>query len=206
MTTEPVDLSRALAAADPTAARRALRATPTEPDDGLLDVLARHAAGGSALAVELLVERLDEDGVVERFVRSLLLDESAVDDVCQDVLISVAGSIRSFAGDARVTTWVHQIVRRRVVDHLRRQRATEPLPDDRVAPGRRLSTLIATRETVRAALAELPELYREPVTRRDVEGLSYAEIAEQLDRPVGTIKAQVARGRALVAAGLELEV
>lgn len=209
-------LTTALDRGDASAARRAVTdATPdATPDatsdatadaaaDDVLDLLAARAAAGSALATELLVERLDESGVVRRFVRGALLDESAVDDVCQDVLISVATSIHTFAGASRVTTWVHRIVRNRVVDHLRRQRATTPLPDDDVGPGERMSSLIATRATVRDALSALPDLYREPVTLRDVQGLPYSEVAERLGRSVGTVKSQISRGRALVAARLE---
>lgn len=170
--------------------------------DDVLDLLGARAAAGSSLATELLVEQLDESGVVRRFVRDALLDESAVDDVCQDALISVATSIRSFSGGSKVTTWVHRIVRNRVVDHLRRQRATTALPDDDVGPGERMSSLIATRATVRAALAALPDLYREPVTLRDLEGLPYAEVADRLGRSIGTVKSQISRGRALVAASL----
>ncbi len=199
------DLAAALAAGDGTTARRLAGEAGTPSRDEVLQHLATQAAGGSALAVELLVEQLDESGVVRRFVRRGLLDESAVDDVTQDCLISIAGSIGSFRGDAKVTTWVHGIVRRRVVDHLRRQRATAPLPDDESAAGslaHRMSSMIATRATVQDALAALPDLYREPVTLRDLEGLTYAQVAERLDRNVGTVKAQVSRGRALVAAAL----
>lgn len=135
-------------------------------------------------------------------MRSALLDESAVDDVCQDSLISVAGSLRSFQGSSKFSTWVHSIVRRRVVDHLRRQRAALPLPEDDQGPAQRMSSTIATRATVQEALASLPELYRVPVTMRDLHGLPYAEIAAQLGRNVGTVKAQISRGRALVAANL----
>jgi len=203
-TTSPDDapeavLDAALSADDGPAARRAVAASASD-DDGVLDVLGAHAAAGSALATELLVERLDGSGVVRRFVRGALLDESAVDDVCQDTLISVATSVRSFEGRSKVTTWVHRIARARVVDHLRRQRATTPLPDDDVAPGVRMSSLIATRAGLRDALAALPELYRAPVTLRDVDGLPYAEVAARLGRSVGTVKSQVSRGRALVAA------
>lgn len=168
--------------------------------EDVLDLLGARAAAGSPLATELLVELLDESGVVRRFVRGALLDESAVDDVCQDTLISVATSIHSFTGASKVTTWVHRIVRNRVVDHLRRQRATTVLPDDDVAPGARMSSLIATRATVRDALDALPALYREPVTLRDIEGLPYSAVADRLGRSVGTVKSQVSRGRALVAA------
>lgn len=202
MPQQTVQLDHALDRGDAQAARRAASdaAGGASGRDDVLDLLAARAAAGSSLATELLVEQLDESGVVRRFVRGALLDESAVDDVCQDVLISVATSIRSFAGGSKVTTWVHRIARNRVVDHLRRQRATTPLPEDDVAPGERMSSLIATRASVRDALDALPALYRDPVTLRDIEGLPYAEVADRLGRSLGTVKSQVSRGRALVAA------
>ncbi|WP_151525944.1 RNA polymerase sigma factor [Serinicoccus kebangsaanensis] len=196
-------VSAAVLAGDALTSRSLIRdATPVHGDD-LLQDLAGLAADGSPLATELLLEQLDGSGLVRRFVRSSLLDASAVDDVCQDALISVASSIRSFRGTAQVSTWVHSIVRRRVVDHLRRQRATAPLPPEQEGPAQRMSSMLATRATVRDALASLPDLYREPVTLRDVEGLPYAEIAARLDRNVGTVKAQIARGRAMVAGALD---
>lgn len=131
-------LRAALDAQDALAARQVLDRLPVDDAD-VLDDLARAAAGAAPLATELLVERLDASGVVRRFVRGALLDEAAVDDVTQDVLISVAASIGSFSGAAKVTTWVHRIVRNRVVDHLRRQRATAPLPADDLAPAERMS-------------------------------------------------------------------
>ncbi|MGD8150314.1 RNA polymerase sigma factor [Ornithinimicrobium sp. Y1694] len=197
------ELARAVAAGDPVAARDCARSVPAQEQDDLLQQLATSAAAGSTLAAEVLVEQLDESGVIRRFVRSSLLDESAVDDVSQDALISVAGSIGAFRGGSKVTTWVHTIVRNRVVDHLRRQRVTAPLPQDELSPAQRMSSMIATRATVQEALAALPELYRDPVTLRDLEGLSYAEVADRLDRNVGTVKAQISRGRALVAARLQ---
>lgn len=193
------ELAAAVEAGAVTQARSLLADAPAELTDDTLMLLATAAADGSRLATELLVETLDDSGVARRFVRSSLLDETAVDDVSQDVLISVAGSVGSFRGGSKVTTWVHTIVRNRVVDHLRRQRATAPLPDDDLSPAQRMSSMIATRATVQDALATLPDLYREPVTLRDLEGLSYAEVAERLDRNVGTVKAQISRGRALLA-------
>lgn len=199
------ELAAAVDAGDPVGSRSLLRGVPPEHTDDALAVLADRAGTGSILAVELLLEQLDETGVVRRFVRSALLDESAVDDVCQDVLISVAGSIGSFRGGSKVTTWVHSIVRRRVVDHLRRQRASAPLPEADQGPAQRMSSMLATRATVQEALAGLPDLYRQPVTLRDLEGLSYAEVAQRLGRNVGTVKAQISRGRALVASSLQGE-
>lgn len=194
-------MSGALAREDALGARRAVRALEVDHDEALA-ILAAHAAEGSALAVELLIVQLDESGVVRRFARAALLDESAIDDVSQDSLISIAASVGSFGGGSKVTTWVHSIVRRRVVDHLRRQRATSPLPEGDAGPGERMSSLLATRATVRDAVAALPEPYRSPVTLRDLEGLSYEDIAERLDLPLGTVKGQISRGRALLAATL----
>jgi len=193
-------LREALHAGDGTAARVAL--AEVSPVEDALDVLALCARDGSQPAIELLIETLDETGVVRAFAGAALLDAAAVDDVSQDALISVAESIHRFSGQAKVTTWVHRIVRNRVVDHLRRQRATEPLPADDLGPGHRMSSMLATRATVREALETLPDLYREPVVLRDLESLPYQEIADRLGRPLGTVKAQIARGRALVAAAL----
>lgn len=202
MPDELASLAEAIKGGQETQARLHLQAATSDVAGEALELLAGQAAAGSPLATELLVEQLDESGLIARFVRAALLDESAVEDVSQDCLISVAGSIRTFRGDSKVTTWVHQVVRNRVVDHLRRQRATTPLPEDQLSPAARMSSMIATRATVQQALAALPDLYRAPVTLRDLDGLTYAEVADRLDRNVGTVKAQVSRGRALVAATL----
>lgn len=197
------ELQRALSTGDTASARRAATQLRESGDDDDALALLAHYAAGSAPVTELLVEALDASGVVHRFAADALLDKSAVDDVSQDALISIAESIGSYGGRGKVTTWVHSIVRRRVVDHLRRQRDNAPLPDDDAAPGVRMSSMIATRTTVQEALAALPELYREPITLRDLEGLAYAEVAEKLGRSLGTVKSQVSRGRAMVAARLQ---
>lgn len=146
------------------------------------------------------MEDLDASGVVRRFVARLLLDQDAIDDVVQDTLISVAASARDFTGTAKVTTWVHTIARRRVVDHLRRQRATSPLPPGDIGPTERISSIIASRETVYDAIRNLPERYREPVLMRDLHGVDYQQIADALGRSLPAVKSQISRGRAMVAA------
>lgn len=170
--------------------------------DAALQILARHvAASGEArdrTTVELLVETLDASGTIVRMASSMLLDRAAVDDVSQESLISILRSIGSYRGESAFTTWVYPIVKRRVADHLRGLRDSAPL-DEQVLPSARMSSMIATRATVQRTLAQLPELYRVPVTLRDLEAMTYAEIAERLGRNVGTVKAQVSRGRAMVA-------
>lgn len=122
-------LGAATADGDGTAARRLLAGLPYDVRrEVALEQLATSAAGGSPLAVELLVEQLDELRVARDAVRRFLLDEAALDDVSQDTLIGVAQSIGSFKSEAKFTTWLHQVARNRAVDHLRRRRATAPLP------------------------------------------------------------------------------
>lgn len=199
---ESAELEDALQSGNTAAARRLSRsAVEAAKYDDALAVLA-HSAPHDPIAAELLVEALDASGTVRRFAHAALLDHTAVDDVSQDALISVADSIRSYNGHSKVTTWVHSIVRRRVVDHLRRQRESAPLPEADVGPATRMSSMIATQASVQQALAELAEIYREPVTLRDIEGLPYAEVAARLGRAEGTVKAQISRGRAMVAAKL----
>lgn len=192
------ELVRALDAADARAATRAAdELVAAGSADEALDALAERAAS-SRSALELLVETLDASGVVHRFVGSMLLDRDAIDDVAQDTLISVVQSIASYRGGGRFTSWVHPVVRRRVADHLRRQRETTTL-DEELLPTARMSSMIATRATVQQALADLPELYRIPVMLRDVHGLTYAQVAERTGRTLGTVKSQISRGRAMVA-------
>ncbi len=206
-------MEAAVAGGNASLARRQLGELRDDADhEAALDVLARNAAQGSVLALEMLVEAVDRFGAARRAVRRFLVDDSAVDDVTQDTLITVARSIGSFRGEAKFTTWLYQVARNRAVDHLRRVRSTRPLPDgagdgegpEGLAPAtaERMSSIVASRQAVQQLLAELPERYRDAVTLRDVERLPYAEVATRLGRNVNTVKSHVARGRALLAARL----
>lgn len=193
-------LDAALVAGDARAARHELRAVGDEREarDELLDVVARHAADGSAVALEVLVETLDDLALARRMVHGLLVDEQAVADVAQDTLVAVATSIHRFRGEARFSTWLQRIARNRAIDHIRRQRATVPLEADDVGDAVWISSVIASRATARDLLAKLPETYREPMILRELERLSYDEVASRLDSNVNTVRSQVSRGRALL--------
>lgn len=167
-------------------------------DDETLEMLATRA-GDDPLATLLLIETMDETGLARAAVARVLVDESAVEDVSQEVLIAVARSVGSFRGDARFTTWLFQLARNRAVDHLRRQRATAPLDGHDVGEVERMSSIIATRASARAMVESLPERYRDVIRLRELEQWSYADIAEHLQLNPNTVKARVARGRALLA-------
>lgn len=173
----------------------------------LLDPLAV-AASQSEAALELLLWAIDELRLADPSLRRLLVADPDLDEARQDVLVAVAEIIGGFRGEARFTTWLHQVARYKAIALLRRRRPDQgdgavPLDDD-PGPGdaARLSSIIATRVSVTDVVAGLPDLYREAVVLRDVDQRTYDEIAATLDLNVNTAKARVARGRALVAARL----
>jgi RNA polymerase sigma-70 factor (ECF subfamily) len=169
----------------------------------LLDPLARDAAAGSPEALEVVVWAVDELGLARSAIRQLLVDEADVEEVTQDVLVAVAETVDGFRGEARFTTWLHQVARFKAIAFLRRRRETAALPsDDPAGDAQRISSMIATRASIDEVLRQLPEEYREPVVLRDVQQLPYDQLAERLALNVNTAKTRVARGRALVAARL----
>lgn len=194
-------LRDAVEAGDAGTARRLAVHVPADRGarDAGLGVLAHLAAAGSALATDVLVTLVDDLGLARAGVRRVLVDEGDVDDVTQDTLVSMTRSIGSFTGEASFVTWLFTIAKRRAVDHLRRRRATVPLPAGDVGEAVRMSSLIATRESVRAMVARLPSHYRRALELRDIERRPYDEAADLLGLNVNTVKSHVRRGRALLA-------
>jgi RNA polymerase sigma-70 factor, ECF subfamily len=200
---ELIALDSALSMADGIAARTLLMdLLRSEVRDDVLALLAGRA-GREGLALELLIEAVDELGLARHAVRRVLVDAADVEDAAQDTLIAIAAGVGSFRGDAKFTTWLHQIARNRAIDVLRRKRATGSLDEHDVGDAQRMSSVIASREHARQLVNRLPERYREAVLLRDIERASYAEAAERLGRNVNTVKAHVARGRALLARMLD---
>lgn len=193
------------------AERRAVRSRLRDAGDDRdalaaeLDPLASAAADGSEPALELLLWAIDDLRLGRSALRRLLVDEHEVDEVAQDVLVAVAETVHGFRGDARFTTWLHQVARFKAIAFLRRKRDTVELADGAGGgDAGRISSLIATRTSIGEVLRSLPAEYREPVLLRDVEHLPYDQIAQRLDLNLNTAKSRVARGRALVAGRLAL--
>jgi RNA polymerase sigma-70 factor, ECF subfamily len=186
-------------------ARDAVTVLLHDPDhrDGTLDAVARAAAAGSEPALDMLLAAIDDHGIARSAIRKLVLDPPTIDDIHQDVLIVVAEKIGTFRGESRFTTWLYRVARFKAIDHLRRQRDSVSLGDDESrypTDAIRVSSLIANRATIRGAVDELPDHYRDAVVLRDIECLPYEEIATRAGIPLNTAKTRVARGRALVAA------
>lgn len=126
-------------------------------------------------------------------------------DATQDALIAVVRGLPRFDGRSRFSTWVYRIATNSCLDELRRRRrrplvglpehegVTLDLPSDR---GSAVDDRVADGLAVDDALATLPEEFRAAVVLRDICELDYAEIAEVLEIPAGTVRSRIARGRA----------
>ena len=148
---------------------------------------------------------------VYNLVYGILGDAADAADVTQDVFLRVFRGIRGFRGGSSLKTWLYRVSVRQALNHRRwcwrhhrqqisidaeedgRNSAME-LPDDEATPFEQLATR-EMQSTVRRALISVPPLFRSAVILRDLEGLSYEEIAEILEVSVGTVKSRVLRGR-----------
>ncbi len=162
--------------------------------------LATRAASGDRRALEVLLER-HSDRVVA-ICRRVLTNPDDARDAAQEALILVARNIGRFDGRARFTTWLHRVATNAALDEVRRRnrrpRPVETLPivlDDTPS----LSAGVVDRIVIDDAMAVIPEEFRAAVVLRDVMGLDYAEIAEVLEIPPGTVRSRIARGRAALA-------
>ena len=124
-------------------------------------------------------------------------------DATQDALIALTRGIGRYDGRAAFSTWAYRVTTNACLDELRRRRR-RPLPSPELDPdtagsGPHLDQTVADRLSIDDALGRLPGDFRAPVVLRDVLGLDYAEIAEVLDIPPGTVRSRIARGRRAMA-------
>lgn len=139
------------------------------------------------------------------FVRGRVRDAATADDLTQETLLKVFRSRATLRDGQRLDAWLYRIARRTLIDHYRRQRKSEELPEalaaesaDEIAPLRE-AIAIATKRF----LEELPEAYREPVRLAELEGLPLAKIALRLDLSLTAVKSRVRRGRARLKKNLQ---
>lgn len=177
-----------------------IQATPQTERSPWLTELARRSAD-NAYCLQSLLQLIDEHRLDRPAIRRILLDNDQAEDAHQDVLIAVAQSIGRYRGESAFTTWLHSVARNVAVDHLRKRRNTTPLNEeiDYGTAAARLSSLIASRSDLAAAVDALAEPFREAVRLRDVEQRTYLEIVEATGTEMNTVKSRISRGRAMVA-------
>jgi RNA polymerase sigma-70 factor, ECF subfamily len=163
------------------------------------ELLERFRSGDKA-AFDVIVDRY-ERRVFAVAVRICRHHEDAR-DVTQDVFVTALRSLSSFRGDAKLGTWFHRVAVNSSLDLVRRRKRRETSsvdeleeqPSEAQGPEGEAITSVRARE-VHRGLGRLAEEHRVVIVLHDLQGLDYAECAEALGVPVGTVKSRLHRAR-----------
>ena len=159
------------------------------------ELISRARKGDRAATDRLL--RLHYDGV-HAVCRRIVIDRHAAEDATQAAMIAVVRALPGFDGRAKFSTWLYRIATNAAIDEVRRIRR-RPLPVDHTevapAPVDDRTEWVTERLAFETALGSVSEEYRPALVLRHVAELDYAEIAEVLGLPVGTVRSRLARGR-----------
>ena len=128
----------------------------------------------------------------------ILTNHADAEDAVQQGLINAVRNLANFDGRSSLTTWGHRIAINAALDLRRRQaaRPTASIELQTTQPAESDATeAIAARELVRDALRQLPDEHAEVIVLRELLGYDYADIAAQLNVPVGTVRSRLSRAR-----------
>ena len=175
--------------------------------------LVERAQRGDKQAFSLLVEKYQRKlaRLLSRFIR----DQAEVEDVTQEAFIKAYRALPAFRGDSAFYTWLYRIginTAKNYLMALGRRAPTsteveaedaegfeegEQLRDINTPESLLLSKEIA--ETVNATIEKLPEELRKAIQMREIEGMSYEDIAQAMDCPIGTVRSRIFRAREAIA-------
>jgi RNA polymerase sigma-70 factor (ECF subfamily) len=171
---------------------------------------------GDQRAYGLLVEKYRRK--LMRLLSRMVRDPDEIEDIAQETFIKAYRALPQFRGDAAFYTWLYRIGVNTAKNYLAtRGRAMPTVSDqamnDEDEPDERLVAKdIGTPESellskqmvmaVNEAVEALPEELRQAITLREIEGMSYEEIAETMDCPIGTVRSRIFRAREAIAAKL----
>lgn len=177
--------------------------------------LVRRVRRGDAAAFDLLYLRYQHK--VQALLARYLTRHQDVEDIAQETFIKAYRALPRFRGESAFYTWLYRIAVNTAKNHLaaRPQRVQTVELDAEDADGGELAAALRQedgpedaaqsdelKEAIDAAIAALPEDLRSALTLREFNGLSYAQIAEVLDCPVGTVRSRIFRARAAVDAAI----
>ena len=170
--------------------------------------LVQRVQDGDSAAFDLLVRKYQHRIVA--LIGRYVADWSECQDVAQEAFLRAYRAIGSFRGDAQFYTWLHRIAVNTAKNHLVASNRRPPTGDIDVADAEQFDSGIRLRDndtperelmrqqmeqTVMRAVEALPEELRTAITLREVEGMSYEEIAEKMDCPIGTVRSRIFRAR-----------
>jgi RNA polymerase sigma-70 factor (ECF subfamily) len=192
--------------------------TPATPSsDGADVMLVERTLAGDQRAFELLVVKYQRR--VQRLIGRMVRDVDLVEDIAQETFIRAYRALHQFRGEAQFYTWLYRIAvntAKKFLLDLKRNptlsdsalksddegdetfwRGNEPIADE--TP----DTVLAAKEiatAVNRALEALPEELRQAITLREIEGLSYEDISEAMNCPIGTVRSRIFRAREAISA------
>jgi RNA polymerase sigma-70 factor (ECF subfamily) len=174
----------------------------SENDQALID----RCLAGDAEAFSGLVER-HQDRLYGTLVHVLGSPQDAL-DVAQEAFVLAYQNLNSFRGDSAFYSWLYRIAHNAAVSFRRRGGRTtksldraneltglEPMDESAGANPAGMMEAEERRRLVHVALGELPEEQRSVLVLKELEGMSYEEIAEALDCPIGTVRSRIHRAR-----------
>lgn len=190
--------------------------TPLPTPDTDFQLVERTVAGDQR-AYELLVIKYQRR--IERLIGRMVRDTDLVQDIAQETFIRAYRALHQFRGEAQFYTWLYRIAvntaKKALMDMKRNPVVYEGAlrggdADDETSRFEREliseetpETVLAAQEiaqAVNAAMEALPEDLRQAVTLREIEGLSYEEIATAMECPIGTVRSRIFRAREAISA------
>ncbi|EHR72903.1 RNA polymerase sigma factor RpoE [Burkholderiales bacterium JOSHI_001] len=176
---------------------------------------------GDQRAFEMLVVKYQRR--IERLIGRMVRDTDLVQDIAQETFIRAYRAIPQFRGDSAFYTWLYRIAvntaKKALMDMKRDPVITESAlggsggeddetsrVENELTDGATPESVLASKEiaqTVNLAIEALSEDLRQAVTLREIEGLSYEEIAEVMNCPIGTVRSRIFRAREAIAARLK---
>ncbi|AEG93951.1 candidate RNA polymerase sigma-24 factor [Ramlibacter tataouinensis TTB310] len=180
-------------------------------------MLVERTVAGDQKAYELLVIKYQRR--IERLIGRMVRDVDLVEDIAQETFIRAYRALAQFRGEAQFYTWLYRIAvntaKKALVDLKRdplvsesalrgndEEDETSSVENELTSP-ETPETVLAAKEiaaTVNSAMEALPDELRQAVTLREIEGLSYEEIAEVMNCPIGTVRSRIFRAREAISA------
>ena len=171
-------------------------------------VLVEKVKKGDKKAFDLLVLKYQQKvaNIISRYIH----DHSEVFDVSQETFIKAYRALPKFRGDSAFYTWLYRIATNTAKNHLAAKGRRPPMDDVEAVTAEQMDTSLRLKEqatpenlameaevakTIRQAVDDLPEDLRVAITLREMDGLSYEEIAEAMDCPIGTVRSRIFRAR-----------
>jgi RNA polymerase sigma-70 factor (ECF subfamily) len=174
------------------------------------EVLITLVQQGEPGAFRILVERHQER--IRNLIYSIFHEPEIVDDLSQEVFIKAYEALPNFRFQSSFYTWLYRIAVNKSRDELRKRKVRRwfSLQTMLDSSDKDLSAKIVVeprdnelQELVAAGLQSLPDKYRIAITLKDIDGLSYEEIAEIMECEIGTVKSRLSRARAMLRRVLE---